>query len=392
MNAAVDTRPHVAIVGSRGIPNRVGGFETFAEILAQDLVDKGWRVTVICEGTGRFRKRSDSWRGIDLLEIPPVLPEPAGALVYDCRAMLDTVRRADVVLLLGYNTGFLCALTRIARVPCVVNMDGIEYRREKWSKPIKAWFWANERLAARLGNHLIADNPAIYDHLARSSTVRKLSMIAYGSDLIETASEQIVRDHGLLPQSYVSLIARLEPENSTLEIVRAYSAAERAHPLVVVGPLDPDTNDYHAELVAAGSPDVRFLGAIYDREAVQALRFHSLAYVHGHRVGGTNPSLVEALATGSAIVAHDNVFNRWVLGDVAEYFGDSADCVDILERLLNDSAHSESMRRATRARHLAQFTWGTHLEAYDRLLRAAVDGTMIPLNTDVDCGTVGSAV
>lgn len=362
--------PHVVILGSRGIPNKVGGFETFAEVLALHLVASGWRVTVMSQSESGWSKSESAWRGIEIVEVPSLLPEPLGALLYDCRSIWHAVRSADLILSLGYNTGFLCVLTRIMGVPNIVNMDGIEYRREKWPKPIKAWFWVNERIAATQADHLIADNPGIYDHLARARIGKGMTMIAYGSERVDHAPVQPVEERGLATGKYLSLVARLEPENSILQIVEAYSAAPREHPLVVVGPFDPDSNHYHSALAAAASTDVRFIGAIYDRGVVQSLRFHSLLYLHGHRVGGTNPSLVEALGTGSAIVAHDNVYNRWVIGEAGEYFRDADDCMRIIDALLGDDAKIRKMKVSSRDRHSTAFTWDPHLSAYDRLLRS----------------------
>ncbi len=138
-------------------------------------------------------------------------------------------------------------------------------------------------------------------------------MIPYGADIIGAASDQPVRELGLTPGRYFVSIARVEPENSVLEIVQAHRAAGTDTDLAVLGRLDPD-NAYHRAVRQAGGNRTLYPGAIYEAETVRSLRFHARGYMHGHQVGGTNPSLVEALGAGNAVIAHDNPFNRWTAG------------------------------------------------------------------------------
>ena len=159
------------------------------------------------------------------------------------------------------------------------------------------------------------------------------------------------------------------PENSILEVVRAYGAQRRGLPLVVLGKYE-ESSAYPARVLAAAGAEVMFPGAIYDREIVDALRFHSRFYVHGHTVGGTNPALVEAMGAGAATLAQDNGFNRWVAGDAATYFASEADCDLILGRLCSDDAESElaALREAARARHTNRFLVERNLEEYEAAL------------------------
>jgi len=165
----------------------------------------------------------------------------------------------------------------------------------------------------------VADHPQIKLHLQSRVAAAKVTTILYGADAVSFAPVEPVQALGLEPGRFMTLIARAEAENSLLEIVQGFSAKPRGMQLVVLGNYQ-DSNAYHRAMKAAASDEVRFVSAIYDKTVVQALRFHSAAYVHGHQVGGTNPSLVEALGAGNAVVAHDNRFNRWVAGDGAVYF------------------------------------------------------------------------
>jgi glycosyltransferase involved in cell wall biosynthesis len=355
------------ILGTRGVPAAHGGFETFAERLALHLVACGWRVTVYCQLDGRGPVTEDTWQGVHRVNIPVESQGPKGTIVFDWIATGHAARAGEPCLTLGYNTAVFCALLRAARVPNVINMDGIEWRRDKWGAVAKAWFWLNEHAGARLGDHLVADHPEIARHLARSVSADKIATIPYGADRLEHLPEDAVRARGLEAGRYLTLIARPEPENSVLEVVRAFSRRPRGLKLAVLGNYSAD-HAYHRAVQAAAGPEVAFLGAIYEPAVVQALRVHSLAYVHGHRVGGTNPSLVEALGAGNAVLAHDNPFNRWVAGDAARYFRGEDDASALFDTVMADAEPLACMRSAALARHAERFTWEAVLGAYEALL------------------------
>lgn len=361
-------RPALRILGTRGIPAAHGGFETFAERLALHLVERGWDVTVYCQVTGRGALVEDDWRAVRRVLIPVGTPSALGTAIFDWRSTLHASRRPGPVLVLGYNTAAFCALLRLRGLPTVINMDGIEWRRAKWSAPMKGWFRLNERLACGLAHQLVADNPGISDHLATRVDPRKIAMIPYGADALKDADVAPVRALGLTPKQYAIAISRPEPENSVLEIVRAFSRRGRREKLVVLGDLAPDRNRYHRAIANAASDDVLLPGAIFDAGVVAALRCHARLYIHGHQVGGTNPSLVEALGAGNPVLAHDNVFNRWVAGPTALYFGSEHACADLLDRVLEDDQALAAMSAAARDRHARHFTWGQVLECYERLL------------------------
>jgi glycosyltransferase involved in cell wall biosynthesis len=278
------------------------------------------------------------------------------------------MRDHSVVLTLGYNTAVFNLLYRFSGIPNIMNMDGLEWKREKWSGPAKAWFWLNEWAGARVANHLVADHPEIGKHLARHTPQEKISVIPYGADPVSSAPESLIQKFQLSSKGYHILIARPEPENYILEIVRAYSQRERGMPLVILGKYKQDGTRYQKTVLDAAGPEIRFLGPIFDRAIVKSLRFHARAYLHGHRVGGTNPSLVEALGAGNAVIAHDNRFNRWVAGEGARYFRSAADIDGILNSVAADPAQLLAMEEASRKRHREAFTQEQVLTKYEELL------------------------
>jgi len=309
----------------------------------------------------------DSWRGIRRVLIPAA-HQPWGTIWFDWVTVNRVARQSGVVLTLGSNTGIFSYVYRLRGLPSAMNMDGIEWKREKWTRAQRAWLWLNERAGAHASNCLIADHPEIARHLHTHTSAEKITTIPYGADEIAAAPTEPIRALGLESGAYYLVIARPEPENSLLEIVRGYSACRSAYPLVVLGNYVPEARPYHRAVMEAAGSGVRFVGAIYDRAVVESLRFHARAYIHGHRAGGTNPSLIESLAAGNAVIAHDNRFTRWVAGTGARYFSGAEDLTAILDALESDPTILPAMAQASRARHREAFRQEHILPRYERLL------------------------
>jgi glycosyltransferase involved in cell wall biosynthesis len=361
------SNPTLRILGTRGIPAAHGGFETFAEHLALHLVQRGWRVIVYCQQQGDGPVFQDTWRGVQRVHIAVPGDGPRSTVMFDWKATLHAGAHRDLCLTLGYNTAVFCAWLRLKGVPNVINMDGIEWSRAKWGGAAKFWFWMNDWAGCWLGNHLVADHPEIKVHLGTRVSPSKVTTIAYGADAIGAVPDAPVRALGLEPGRYLTLVARAEPENSILEVVAGFSRRPRGLRLAVLGHYS-QAYAYHRAVKAAAGAEVSFLGAIYDKPVVQALRLHSAAYVHGHQVGGTNPSLVEALGAGNAVIAHDNRFNRWVAGEGARYFAGADSFSATLDELLAAPGTLDRMRTASAARFAAGLTWPQILGDYERLL------------------------
>ena len=355
------------ILGTRGVPAAHGGFETFAEHLALYLVVHGWRVIVYCQIDGVGPVFEDTWQGVERVHIPVAQEGPKGTIVFDWQATAHAAQFKDLCLTLGYNTAIFCALLRLKGVPNLINMDGVEWKRQKWSGVAKLWFWFNDWAGCWLGNHLVADHPQIKVHLQTRVSSEKITMIPYGADLVTAADESPVRALGLVPGKFLTVIARAEPENSILEVVKGFSSKPRGYKLVVLGNYQPD-NAYHNAIKEVASDEVKFVGAIYDKSVVQALRFHSAAYVHGHQVGGTNPSLVEAMGAGNPVIAHDNSFNRWVAGDSARYFNGAEEFSAVLDNLMSMPSALGEMKADILHRYHDHFTWDKVLSDYELLL------------------------
>ncbi|MCD9155441.1 DUF1972 domain-containing protein [Aeromicrobium duanguangcaii] len=360
-------RRSVRILGTHGVPGNYGGFETAAENVALHLVDQGWDVIVYCQVDEGDGITEDTWRGMTRVKIP--LPDRSwkGTSRFDLISIRHAARFDDLCLTFGYNTAIFNTWQRLKGIPNVINMDGIEWSRSRWGKAKQAILWINERIACYVGNHLIADHPEIATYLRTRAKDRKITTITYGAATVTEADPAIPAEHGLTPGTYLTLIARPIPENSILELVEGFSRRDRGVDLAILGAYDR-SDPYHAQVLDAAGPRVRFLGPIYAPEQVQALRFHSRGYLHGHTVGGTNPSLVEAMGCGNPIVAHDNVYNRWVAQDAALYFRTGDDVDAALGTLLDSPERAGELARNARDRHRQEFTWAHVAGQYESLL------------------------
>lgn len=360
---------HVVLLGIRGVPAQHGGFETFAENLAVYLVKQGWAVTVYCqESKDQLVDVFESeWEGVKRVHIPVNGDGAKASVVFDYLSVKHASKQSGLILTLGYNTALFNIVIRTKGIRNLINMDGIEWKREKWNWYEKLWLYLNERAGCLIGHHLIADHPEIKNHLVTRVSPDKVTMIPYGARCIDHADETLLKQYDLVSGSYAIVIARPEPENNILEVVSAFSSEPRGKKLVVLGRYD-QANAYHNRVLMAASDEVVFLGAVYEHNNLDALRYFSCLYIHGHTVGGTNPSLIEALGASQPVLAHDNKFNRWVAGDESVYFKDQSECAEQIGIILNSASKLNAMSVFSRKRFDSTFTWATILHQYETLL------------------------
>ena len=356
------------ILGTHGIPAQHGGFETFAEKLALHLVQSGWHVTVFGQSD---RAKTIVWNGIEciylkrsahrwLRYINPVL--------YDLKAVFLTLFKKGTVLTLGYNTALFNIMLWGRRQ--IINMDGLEWKRSKYRRwHERAWLKLNEWVALKIADLCIADHTEIETYLRSVSTHTPLKTICYGADESRPQPDDpdLLARLNLVPEQYGLVIARQEPENQIFEIIQGWTRQSYAHPLVIVG--NPKTGTaYHDRLQSITDPRIRFVGGIYEPEMIRALRCHAALYLHGHTVGGTNPSLVEAMGARCAIVAHDNPFNRGTARDGAHYFHTPDDLAQSVTSLLAQPGQRADLRQKAWKNWQDHFQWTHILQAYEDIL------------------------
>lgn len=368
----------IAILGTRGIPARYGGFETFAEQLAVRLVERGHDVTVYCEAN--IGPQPGEYRGIRLQYIGCPNVSSLSTILFDLRCLWDARKHYDCVYMLGYGSALFCFLPRLWGTEVWINMDGIEWARAKWGLIARTYFRAMEAIAMWTADGIVADADSIRHHLvSRHSRLPDCSVIAYGSNVPRSAPDvdQISR-WCLRPNEYYLVVARLEPENHIREIISGYCKSESQRPLIVIGDHLTKT-PYVREITSAADKRVLFLGGVYDQPALQSLRFYSRAYFHGHSVGGTNPSLLEAMACRNLVVAHDNPFNREVLGDCGLFFATPTELSEVLRMLDHDHCSYERMRDGALARVKTFYSWDLITDQYCQQIFKASDSLDIGL-------------
>ncbi|MUL76158.1 DUF1972 domain-containing protein [Mycolicibacterium sp. CBMA 226] len=372
MSDPLDERATVRILGTHGVPAEYGGFETAAENVGRYLVSRGWRVIVYCQTAHQRPVYEDVWNGIERVNISVPNLRCTGTAKFDWLSVRHALKHSDPCLTFGYNTGVFNIPLRLRGIPSIVNMDGIEWSRKRWGLFWQAVLYINERLAAWFANELIADHPELKTYLLTRAPERKITTITYGAHRIDDAPTTPVQALGLEPKKYLTLVARPLPENSILELVQAFSAKPRGVTLAVLGDYNGDADPYHRAVLDAASDEVEFLGAIYDQAVVQALRYHSLGYLHGHTVGGTNPSLVEALAAGNPVIAHGNKYNTWVAGSAGLFFKTPAEAEKCIDELLTNAELAAILSRNAIARFESEFTWDHVAAQYEALIRSSL--------------------
>jgi glycosyltransferase involved in cell wall biosynthesis len=350
-------RGRVYISGSRGIPNRYGGYEELVDHLARGLSAKGWRVDVATSSTHPVTEWSHSGLRRRIHRDPESWMGSAGQFVYDLLSICDAARqRPDVHLSLGTTSSapWLALKTLRGRAPLALHLDGLEWMRGKYRPAVQHYLKWAERTAAHAADLVIADHPEMARYAARYP--KPCTEIAYGVDDPKPALE-LDPSLGLKPGEYALVIARLVPENH----VRVAAEALSPHvPVVVVGPFDNPEGRALQKL-----PNVRLLGGQFEATLLDSLRAHCGLYLHGHSAGGTNPGLLQAMAAGCAIAAHDNAFNRGILGDSALYFTAEG----AREQLSAAWTRRGTLPRDHRATLNRGYRWPLVVEQYDEVLK-----------------------
>lgn len=315
---------NVAILGTQGIPARYGGYETFAEELSTRLVNKRFDVTVYCPVNPALPQPTQ-YEGVRLTYVKSPGRGGLANILFDVWCLFACLGKHDIIYLCGYGASFLAFLPRLFGARVWINLGGLEWKRSKWPAPIRAYVKVSEWLCGQFANRLICDAKAILAYYEKEyKSFATLSFLAYGvAPLPLTEKSADLLPEGLSPYHYDVLVSRLEPENNIKEIIEGYMGRQGPRPLVVIGNLDK--RPYVNKLREMADDRIVFLGGVYDREKLAALRRFAFIAFHGHSVGGTNPSLLEAIAAGRPILAHDNPFNREVGGPLLRFFKEPAD-------------------------------------------------------------------
>ena len=354
----------VGIIGTVGIPAKYGGFETLTEHFVDNKGEE-FDFLVYCskktypEGPVNHQKAS--------LKYLPLNANGIQSIPYDIWSILHSVRRSDSLLILGVSGCIILPFVKlISRKKIVVNIDGLEWKRDKWGKYAKKFLKFSERIAVKYANDIIADNKVIQDHVLKSYK-KQAQLIAYGGDHTqpEAISSDTLAKFPFLEDPYAFKVCRIEPENNIEMILKAFSESGKLN-LVIIGNWENSEYSKKLKLAYQKIENIFLLDPIYDQRKLNEIRSNCLLYVHGHSAGGTNPSLVEAMHLGLPVLAYGIDYNRETTSDLALYFMDH-------ESMINEinTASPEILREVgKKMREIAQlrYTWGHVSSQYAKIL------------------------
>lgn len=363
--------PSVSIIGTRGYPSYYGGFETCVRKLAPYLADDGWTVTVYGRPGDVKLDDPDRDRRIHSVMTPGVKSKSLSTLSFGLTATLHALmNKPDVVLFMNVANGFFMPLLRLKRIPIAINVDGIEWDREKWGKLAKWTFHMGACLSARFATTIICDSTVI-SRKWKTEFKRENEYIPYGGDFID---EILPIEPGLTHRGYALMVARFVPENTIGPFFDAIPQIVQTHPVVIVGSSGYGNElDDRAQVLSDSNPNIRWFGHLSDDRRLQSLWQHCGAYFHGHSVGGTNPALVQAMALGAPVVARDTVYNREVLEDSGLFVSPDPNVIanEITALLDSPSLGGELSSRALQRAH-EHYSWaGVNQRYAETLLRLA---------------------
>lgn len=359
----------IAILGTRGIPNNYGGFEQFAEYLSVGLVGLGHSVTVYNVHFHEYDQ--PDFKGVSIKKIysPEKQIGAAANFSYDYLCLKDALKQNfDIIYEAGYHSNALSYFLLKKDSPIVItNMDGIEWKRSKWNYFTRQLIKKLEKLAVKKSDYLVSDNPAIQQYYEKEFGVESF-YIPYGAEVITQYDETVLSAYRIVAQQYSLLIARLEPENNMEMILDGYILSKDARPFLVIGNAETKYGKFLQKKYL--NNNIHFLGGIYEKNVLDNLRYYSALYFHGHSVGGTNPSLLEAMGAQALIVAHDNPFNRAVLNDNAFYFKNKDEIASIVNEYQQLSEYEKLLLISNnRIKIENEYSWESIISQYENLFQ-----------------------
>lgn len=376
----------VAIIGSRGIPAKYGGFETFVDEISKRLVDKGYEIYVSCEGG--TKPKISKYNGVNLFYFPlkpfyRVIYET----IYDVYSLIKSSFICDHIYILGFGAGFFFFIPKILRKKLLVNVDGIEWRRDKYSKVEKLILYLSEKFAIYFSDIIIADSVEIKKYI-KSRYGKNAVYISYG---VEQPPSELWNPHklkeisgvnsftSLEKNNYYLVVARLEPENNIHIIVEGFLLSNTTKKLVIVGNFlsrkyELSINKLIKDL--NGNDRIIFTKGIYKKDLLNMLRENCFTYIHGHSAGGTNPSLLEAMITKNIIVAHDNEFNREVGRSTILNFKEPFDLKICIENIENNYSSYLRLKDDAYKRVLTHYSWENVAIQYYNLFKSGSYGEL----------------
>jgi len=364
----------IAILGSRGIPHTYSGYEAFIGEVGPRFVERGHEVTVYCRKS-LFPERPKAYKGVRLIYLPSIETKTMGTFTHTLASMCDVMFRSmDVIFVVNVANAFHCLIPRILGKPVAINVDGLDWKRDKWGSLAKKYFYWNAKNVGRIcPKGVVTDAREMQRIYLEEFGTRSVS-IAYGANIESSSNPDVVRGYGLEPFQYYLIASRLVPENNADLIVRAFEQVRTTRLLAIAG-----SANYRSEFVErlkqTSSQKVRFLSHVGNAEHVKELHCNAYGYIHGHSLGGTNPALLKALGYGNCVFALNTAFNLEVIQDYGILFErDPADLARKLQHIEDYPEHAAQYRLRAPARIREAYTWEKITDQYEELFSELASG------------------
>ena len=354
----------IAILGTRGIPNHYGGFEHISEYVSEGLVKRGHHVSVYNSHNHLYQEKT--WNGVEIIHCydPEYLVGTAGQFIYDLNCLLDARKRKfDVLLIMGYTSSSVWGKLYPKKSAIITNMDGLEWKRSKYSKRVQNFLKYAEKLAVKHSKYYVSDSMVIKSYLADKYDINS-QYIPYGADVFSNDEREQFDKEDALKEDYFLLMARMEPEINIETILEGFNRSHSSKKFKVLGDVSNRFGQYIGHKFK-NDERIEFKGAIFDTAKVRSLQNNSYLYFHGHSVGGTNPSLLEAMASEALIAAHNNPFNQAVLHGDAYYFSNSGGVRELVENVQRKEPE-KAMINNNLEKIKYQFNWESIIDQYEQ--------------------------
>lgn len=364
----------IAMFGGRGMPHTYGSGEAFFEELATRLAERGHEVIVYCRRS-LFKERRSTYRGVRLIYLPHIETKVLGTPTHTLLCALDMLfRKVDVTLILNIVNGFHCVIPRLFGKRVAINVDGLDWKRGKWGRIAKKYFYWNARCIGKICPKGVVTDAYEMHRIYLEEFGTPSACIAYGANIETSTNPEILSQYGLEPFQYYLIASRLVPENNADVIIEGFGRVKTRRILAIAG-----SANYRSAFVdrikKIKDPRVRFLGHVGDAQHVKELHCNAYAYLHGHSMGGTNPSLLKALGCGNCVVALHTPFNQEVLRDHGIFF--ERDALDLARKIQDLESHPEvaaDYRRRAPERIRQAYTWEKIADQYEELFRQLAAG------------------
>lgn len=363
----------IALIGTRGVPAKYGGFETCVEEVGKRLVERGHNVTVYCRKS-YYKDRPSVYEGMKLVYLPTMKRRSLETLLNAVRTLYHASRRPfEVLMVFGVTAGPILFLPKLFGKKVAINTDGLEWKRAKWGILAKAYFKSAEWFLSKFADRVVTDSPLLREYYKDRYGVDS-TCIAYGAPIKKSRSPRLIEALGLRPGEYFLQVTRFEPENNPLLTVQAYNKLNTDKKLVLVGGVKYES-DYSGRIKEEASEGVVMPGFIYDQDLLTELWCNSYAYIHGNEVGGTNPALLQSMANGAFVLSVDVPYNREVLGEGGIFY--DKNCDSLYEKMrwsLENPDKLGAYKQHALQRIEERYTWEGITDKYEALFESLVSG------------------